>query len=217
VPTSSINKAGRPGHLKRFLTLSAVLALAAPAAAAAPQSPSCAKPEWPAEARRYGLEGVTTLKFRIDPQGRPVDPSVMRSSNWELLDQASIKALSTCVFPAETVQRVQGKIVPLQFVWKLEGPTAVAPGLVEGSCAPSERFAGLAVVERGASGPDGVLVRLLVRPADGIPYGVKTEGSAADPALAQAAAEYAQSCRFVVDAKRAKEPGSAVIGRAVLR
>lgn len=203
--------------MKPLLTLGAVLALtcAAPLASAAARPPACDKPEWPAEARRYGLEGTTTLKFRIDPQGRPVEPSVARSSNWEILDQASIKSLTSCVFPAETVERVQGKTVPLQFVWKLEGADKVPPAFAEGSCAPSERFARFVPLERGATGTDGVLVRLLVRPADGVPYGVKTE--AADPALAQAAADYAQSCRFVTDPKRAKEPGSAVIGRVLLK
>ena len=44
-----------------------------------------------------------------------------------------------------------------------------------------------------------------------------TETAAADPALAQAAVEYAQSCRFTADPKRAKEPGSAVIGRVLLK
>lgn len=204
--------------MKPLSVLGAVLALAAaPLAAAAPQAPSCDKPEWPAEARRYGLEGTTTLKFRIDPQGRPVAPAVARSSNWDILDQASIKVLSSCVFPAETVERVQGKAVPLQFVWKLEGRDKAPPAFAEGSCAPSERFARFVPNESGATGPDGVLVRLLVRPADGIPYGVKAEGGAADPALAQAAAEYTQSCRFATDPKRAREPGSAVIGRVVLK
>ncbi|WP_169728118.1 energy transducer TonB [Massilia alkalitolerans] len=209
--------------MKPFRTLGAVLALvsaaslAAPVATSTPQPPSCAKPEWPAEARRYGLEGTTTLKFRIDPQGRPIEGSVARSSNWELLDQASIKALSTCVFPAEAVQRVQGKTVRLQFVWKLEGKDKVPPSFAEGSCAASERFAHFDPLDRNATGPDGVLVRMLVRPADGIPYGVKAEGAAADPALAQAATEYAQNCRFVTDPKRAKEPGSAIIGRVLLK
>lgn len=205
--------------MKRFFTLGAALALAgiAPLANAAAKPPSCARPEWPAEARRYGLEGSTTLRFRIDPQGRPFEPTVARSSNWAILDQASITSLLSCVFPAETVERTQGKTVPLQFVWKLEGKDKPAPAFTEGSCAPSERFARFVPNERGATGPDGVLVRLLVRPADGIPYGVKTEGGAADPALMQAAAEYAQSCRFAVEPKRAMEPGSAVVGRVLLK
>ncbi|MCC2956300.1 energy transducer TonB [Massilia sp. IC2-477] len=198
-------------------SLGAVLALvlAAPLAAAAAQPPVCAKPEWPQEARRYELEGVTTLKFRIDPQGRPIESTVARSSNWELLDQASIQALSTCVFPAETVQRVQGKTVPLQFVWKLEGSSRVPPLFTEGSCAPSERFSRFAPLQRGAPGEGGVLVRLLVR-GDGVPYGVKAEAGGADPELAQAAIAYAQSCRFAYP-KTGGAPGSPVTGRVLLK
>lgn len=203
--------------MKPRFSLGAVLALAlaAPLAAAAAQPPVCAKPEWPQEARRYELEGVTTLKFKIDPQGRPIEPAVARSSNWALLDQASIQALSTCVFPAETVQRVQGKSVPLQFVWKLEGASRVPPAFMEGSCAPSDRFARFVPFDRRADGPDGVLVRLLVG-GDGVPYGVKAEASGIDPELAQAAIAYAQSCRFAYP-KTGGVPGSPVAGRVELK
>lgn len=188
---------------------------AAPLAGAAPQPPSCARPEWPQEARRYELEGVTTLHFRMGPEGRAIEPTVARSSRWAMLDQAAIASLSTCVFPAETVQRVQGKLLPLQFVWKLQGPDRVPPALVEGSCAASERFDRYVPFDKGVSGDDGVLVRLLVR-GDGTPYGVKAEAGGADPALAQAAVEYVQSCRFAYP-KTGASPGSPVSGRVLLK
>lgn len=204
---------------KRFMAaLSAAFLLGAalPAIAADTKPPACPKPVWPAEARRYELQGVTTLRFMLDDEGRVIEPKVAKSSGWDVLDQAGVKGLAACVFPVETAQKYPGKSLPVQYVWAMNGGDRARPALVEGSCAASERFSGFAPLPRGTAGLEGVHVRLLVN-KDGTPFGVKTESRDTDPALVQEALAYMQSCRFVLENKPRDERSDAVTGRVLLK
>ena len=188
-----------------------------PAAASDIKPGTCAKPVWPAEARRYELTGTTTLSFRIDEAGRPHDIVVARSGRWDMLDQASAKALASCEVRPEAAKKAgDGRKLPVQYVWSLEGGERSHPLLVEGSCPASERFASFAPFDKGVTGPDGVLVRLRVR-SSGAPADVKAEARDADPALVQAAIDYVQGCRFAREPDAKLKYTDTVIGRVLLK
>ena len=181
----------------------------------APARQSCAGPEYPLEARRYELEGITTLRFRIGPDGRVFDAAVARSSGWALLDDASLRTLRACTFPAGAATRSKAEFHPVQYVWNLEGDR-IRPHLVPGSCPATGRFAAFLPYENAATGPDGVKVRLLVD-AGGRPRGVKLEGASLAPETAAALVKYVESCRFGFDPAVKGERTDTAYGRVVLR
>ena len=51
------------------------------------------KPKYPRKARTEGWEGTTVLKVRVDPGGRPGLIAVDRSSGFEVLDRAAVRAM----------------------------------------------------------------------------------------------------------------------------
>jgi len=187
---------------------------AAPAAAqTAPARKPCAGPEYPLEARRYELEGITTLRYRLAPDGRVADVQVARSSGWKLLDDASIRTIQACAFTPEQAARAGGAALPLKYVWSLEG-NRIRPHLLPGSCAASSRFAAYRDFDNAPSGPDGVKVRLLVG-ASGQPHGVKPEGASLAPDMAEALAKWVESCRFGFDPAVPGERTDTAYGRVV--
>jgi TonB family protein len=208
-------------RLAGVLTLAAAAALASVQAKvrAAPATPPARKPcagaEYPAEARRYELEGITTLRYRLAPDGRVKDVQVARSSGWKLLDDAAIRTIQACVFTPEQAARADGAAMPLKYVWSLEG-NRIRPHLVPGSCAASGRFAAYRDFDNAPSGPDGVKVRLLV---DGLGQArrVKSEGAELAPEAAEALAKWVESCRFGFDPTVPGERTDTAYGRVMLR
>jgi len=192
------------------------LCVVLPAAAADIRPPTCAKPVWPREAIRYELEGATTLYFRLDEEGRITRTEVFRSSRWDLLDQAAVQSLKACTFPSDLGKKSAGIMLPVQYVWSLDGPERVNLALVEGSCPASDRFSRFAPFDKGVTGPDGVLVRMLVA-RDGVPFGIKVEARDADPGLVGAVTEYVQTCRFARPADAKLAPTDTVTGRVLLK
>lgn len=188
-----------------------VLANAFPAKLLAAPS-SCTTPDWPAEARRYEVEGITLLHFHINADGGIDDARVAASSSWKMLDDAALASLVKCKFKANLDEAERDATFPIQFVWTLAGPPTNRPQLVAGSCAPSSRFAGFEEFNRAPSADDGVLVRFLINP-EGIPTGIKAEG--ADGALAAAVADYLGSCRFAADASMPGEKTDTAFGRVL--
>lgn len=102
------------------------------------------------------------------------------------------------------------------YSWTLEGDKVSHPVLVEGSCPASGRFSRFAPFDWGVTGPDGILVRLLVG-KDGAPFGVKAEARNANPALVPAALEYVQTCRFAPDPNTPLKHSDTVTGRVLFR
>lgn len=205
------------------LTAIAVLAAlhAAPAAQAAPAAPlvpagkSCADPAYPREAVRYELEGITTLRFRLAPDGRVTDVQVAKSSGWALLDDASIRTIRSCGYTPGQAAKAGGAALPVQYVWSLDGEHAIRPHLMPGSCPATGRFGGFQPYDNKPSGPDGVKVRLLVDPA-GQPRGVKPEGASLAPAVADALVKYVESCRFGFDPALKGQRTDTAYGRVIL-
>ncbi len=176
---------------------------------------TCVSPHWPAEARRYEIEGISLLRFRIGKDGSVQDAKVVTSSGWALLDQAALSSLVKCRFKPDLDEADDDATFPIQFVWTMDGPAPMRPSLIEGSCAPSERFSGFKTFQRG-QGADGVLVRLLVD-VQGVPFGVKAEAGGKDGALVQQALEYVQSCKFAIDPALKGERTDTTFGRALLK
>lgn len=176
---------------------------------------TCVTPRWPAEARRYEIDGISVLRFRIGTDGSVQDAKVVASSGWRLLDDAAIASLVKCRFKPDLDEASDEATFPIQFVWTMDGPAPLRPALVEGSCAPSARFAGFKPFERG-QGADGVLVRLLVN-AEGVPAGVKPETGENQAELGRQAAEYIQSCKFAVDPALKGERTDTTFGRVLFK
>ena len=176
---------------------------------------SCTTPQWPAEARRYEIEGVTLVHFRIGGDGAVLDAKVAGTSSWKLLDEAALRAIVKCKFkPNLTTERQ--KTFPVQFVWTLSGPPGARPQLVADSCAPSARFSKFQAYNRNATAGDGVLMRFLVN-AKGEPFGIKAEAGGEHEAVAIAAADYLKTCRFAIAPEVPGEKTDTVYGRVLTR
>lgn len=175
---------------------------------------SCTTPEWPKEARRYEVEGITLLHFQIGADGSIQDAKVARTSSWKLLDDAALQSLVKCRFKPGMAESERDKTFPLQFVWSFSGPPSVRPQLVPDSCAASARFSKFQPYNRNATARDGVLLRFLVN-AKGEPFGVKAEAYGSDVEAGLAAAEYVKSCRFIIDPSVPGEKTDTVFGRVL--
>ncbi|WP_373988735.1 energy transducer TonB [Duganella sp. BuS-21] len=202
----------------------AVLNLVGRAQSGTPKAPlqalvspaNCTQPQWPAEARRYEIEGVTTLRFEIGADGKVVRPAITGSSGWRILDEAAIRSVSQCIFQTNLDAARDGTVFPLQYVWKFSGPPAARPLLVANSCRPSERFADFREADPRPSGKDGILLRFLLN-AEGAPVRVVAEAAGQPQELVTQAMDYLQSCRFAHDPKATAEGTDTAFGRVVLR
>ncbi|MEJ7804757.1 MAG: energy transducer TonB [Telluria sp.] len=170
---------------------------------------SCTTPEWPSEARRYEVDGITVVHFQIGADGRIDNATVAKSSSWTLLDEAALRSLVKCTFKPGLDEAAR-TTYPIQFVWTLSGPPTNRPALVPGSCRPSRTFSGFERFNRAATAADGVLVRFLVDGA-GKPVGVKAEGVVSDVA----ALDFISSCKFAVDASLPGDQTDTVYGRVL--
>ena len=176
---------------------------------------ACTTPEWPPEARRYEVEGITLLHFRIGADGQVEHASVAGSSSWQMLDDAAMKSLVKCRFKPNLDEAEQETVFPIQFVWTLSGPSSARPQLIAGSCAHSTQFSGFEPLNRAPTGKDGVLLRFLVN-GQGEPFGVKPEAASADAAAAEAASAFIQTCRFAIDPALEGEQTDTLFGRVVV-
>jgi TonB family protein len=177
---------------------------------------SCAQPQWPAEARRYEIEGRTTVRFEVGQDGKVLHPAVIQGSGWQVLDEAALQGIARCEFRPNLDAVRGGKMFPLQYVWKLSGEPAARPLLVAGSCAPSARFADFREADRRPSSADGILLRFLID-ADGAPARIVAEPNGQPPALVAQAIAYLQTCRFGYDSKQAGERTDTAFGRVLLK
>lgn len=204
-------------HGLALLTAALAAFHAAPAAARIPPPPrACAAAEYPREAVRYELEGVTTLRYQLAADGRVSEARVASSSGWALLDDAAIRAIRSCRFAPAEAARAQGAALPVQYVWRLNGGGVLRPHLVPGSCPASGRFAGFQPYENAPRGADGIKVRFLVDGA-GQARGVKLEGASLPPDTAAALVRYVESCRFGFDPALKGERTDTAYGRVLFR
>jgi protein TonB len=177
---------------------------------------NCAQPQWPAEARRYEIEGATIIQFEIAKDGKVLHPAVMRGSGWKILDDAALRSIAQCGFQPNLDAARERTVFPLQYVWKLSGVPAVRPLLVADSCQPSDHFAAFREADHHPSGADGILVRFLLN-AEGAPDRIVPELNGQPQALADEAVAYLQSCRFAYDPQRPGERTDTAFGRVLLK
>jgi TonB family protein len=203
-------------HGLALLTAALAAVHAAPAAAQIPPPPKTCAAEYPREAVRYELEGITTLRYQLAADGRVSEVRVARSSGWALLDDAAIRSIRSCRFTPADTARAQGAALPVRYVWRLNGGGVLRPHLVPGSCPASGRFAAFQPYENASSGPDGVKVRFLVDGA-GHARGVKPEGASLPPETAAALVGYVESCRFGFDPALKGERTDTAYGRVLFR
>jgi protein TonB len=175
----------------------------------------CAPPTYPLEARRYELEGVATVYYRLLPDGRVSAPRVAKSSGWAILDAATIALAMGCKYTPRQAAEAGGAELPLQFAWTLEGERAYA-GIVPGSCESAGRFDGFQPHDHQATDAQGIKVRFLIDKA-GAPFGIKLEAAGIDPVVGRQAADYLQRCRFAFDAQLVGTRTDVMQGRILLR
>ncbi len=79
-------------------------------------------PKYPRRALQAGWEGVVELEALIDEQGKVKDVKLIESSNYWVLDDRAIKALSEWFFqPATLAGRPIEKSVDVRIVFELKG------------------------------------------------------------------------------------------------
>ena len=79
------------------------------------------KPEYPRRARRAGWEGTTLLKVHVDHRGRSGRVMVERTSGFDLLDAAAMKAVRRWIFhPARNGDGTVSSWVKVPVVFKLK-------------------------------------------------------------------------------------------------
>ncbi|MFZ6850117.1 TonB family protein [Undibacterium sp. RuRC25W] len=97
---------------------------------------TCAVPDYPEPAKRFGLHGDTILKLMIDKNGKIDSFELLRSSGWKMLDMTVMHAIVGCqVLPP-------GNWIPsarlVRYKWMFD-PGYISPGLLDvSSCQPSE-------------------------------------------------------------------------------
>jgi TonB family protein len=175
---------------------------------------TCAPQAWPREALRYEIEGMVQIGYRIGPEGHVSDANVVKSSGWALLDAASVQAARTCTFAPDQAAAAQGRVVPVQFVWRLDGER-VHPNLVPGSCVAAGVIDGFQPFDQRRTDATGVKVRFLLD-ADGRPRAVKLEGDP-DAALAAQVMQHLDTCRFAFDPAITGTRTKTMTGRVLLR
>ncbi|MDQ1816421.1 energy transducer TonB [Massilia sp. CCM 9210] len=193
-------------------------------AAAAPAFPShllagagaCPPPAWPREALRYDLQGSTTLAFAIGPDGAVVQPRLLRTSGWKMLDDAALAGIAACRFKPGLDAAQRAGPFPMQFDWKLDGDAGVTPVLRAGSCQASSRFAHFAPFDAAPTSASGVLVRFIVGEG-GVPFRLAAEANGQPDALVAGALDYVRSCRFDYDPAGPGARSDSVTGRVLAR
>ena len=107
-----------------------VAATARPAAATATAEPpdessaradhrQCVPVPHPAALRERGIEGVVTLRVKIDSQGRAAEVQLLSGSGWRLFDEAALQQARGCrFFPAIRGGRAveSWAVFPVRFV-----------------------------------------------------------------------------------------------------
>lgn len=82
---------------------------------------NCRKPEYPAASKRLEEEGLVTMRFMIDENGRVIESRVETSSGFARLDEAARAALSQCQFKPGTADgKPERSWASLKYVWRLE-------------------------------------------------------------------------------------------------
>jgi protein TonB len=142
-------------------------------------------------------------------------PRVLKSSGWAILDDATIALVSSCKYTRQQALDVQGRELPLEFVWRLDGERVHA-NMLPATCGPVGRIDGFQPFDRQPGDSHAVKVRFLLDKG-GAPHGIRLEGRDIDPALAHEVVSYLGNCRFAFDELTKGEHTDTMYGRVLLR
>ena len=80
----------------------------------------CAKLAYPADSQRNGEQGTVHMDFLIDVDGTVLEKSVVKSSGFPDLDQATLDGIGACQFsPAVTNGKPERSLLPFSYTWSL--------------------------------------------------------------------------------------------------
>ena len=89
--------------------------------AAIVSSSACEKPAYPPASLRSQEQGVVTLGFLIDLDGRVLESKVEKSSGYRRLDDAASKALGLCKFqPALIDNKPEKSWARIEYEWRID-------------------------------------------------------------------------------------------------
>lgn len=195
-----------------FRRVAAVLAIL-PGLGQAMPGAACPPQVYPQEARRYELDGKTTMRFSVGQDGKVATASVARSSGWKMLDDAALSNVRQCVFPAD---RAAKENFSVQYAWELDDTELLRPILVPGSCQPSQRVQGYNNLDKSTSNDSGVVLRMLIG-SEGVPARIVAEAPGLPAELVEAAVAYVQGCRFAIDPEIGCTRSWSTYGKVLLR
>jgi TonB family protein len=206
----------------RFLAAS-ILSLAMGAFAQASDSTvreelhACAKPDYPKEAARLQIDGITRLGVELDASGMVEKVEVLKGSGWNVLDTAAIAALAKCQFSPELAASKKKFFVHYWFRSSDLNPGVSRPVLRADSCAPSEIFTGFTPShDETITDREGVLMRFDVSELGDASH-VQFEDRAWDPRLLNAASAFIQSCKFTPSKRAGVKSRGGMSGRLLLK
>jgi protein TonB len=82
---------------------------------------ACQKPAYPAASLRSQEQGIVTLGFLIDLDGRVLESKVEKSSGYRRLDDAAVKALGLCQFqPAMIDNKPEKSWARIEYEWRID-------------------------------------------------------------------------------------------------
>jgi TonB family protein len=174
---------------------------------------SCKRPAYPEEALRLGQSGTATLKFRIGTDGHVSNVTLAHSSGWPLLDQASIAAVSACVWtPMMRDGMPEAAESADMVVWD---PKTAPPPIV---AIPQKIFVrcqrGPYPPEARRLGQSGQVGLQIAIDAEGHVSDVHVTKSSGWPVLDQASVEAARACAWTPYEENGKR-GTAVMNEAM--
>lgn len=165
-------------------------------------SKACAVPGYPDAARRFGMQGTTILKLKIDETGKINAFELARSSGWRFLDLTVMRAIVGCqVIPA-------GRWIPSErlvaYEWQFDkGYTS--PAVIDlKSCQTSEKL-------RIADDKDkdvGIVVGIYTSDTGKV-VDAKVQWGSDDEQLDQESLRIAKSCGYAPAERSGKRIGNA--------
>lgn len=151
---------------------------------------ACAPQTYTPEALRYEMEGSVQVAFSLGQNGEPVEPKVLQTSAYSLLNRDALAHARTCRF---AVTEPAGTLHTMTVKWQLpQGRPQIAPQFLPQTCL--HKYKVLTPAKPGAE-QDSLTVRMQIW-SDGSAYTPKVEHSSNDPDLDKLAEHYVENCRF---------------------
>jgi protein TonB len=100
-------------------TLSLLLIPASYAAGTANAIEDCPLPDYLSTWVRSDMQGSVTIAYTTDASGKIIDPTLLQSSGYRSLDEASLKAIALCKVAAVASDHPQPVTGKVRYVWQI--------------------------------------------------------------------------------------------------